>query len=249
MMLSCPITAGKWSGEFMHNVSVCCLVVEKRDNSKLHLPSALLSVAAPSAVLPAESAVLACRSMGPHKGGFLPKGDSCDDCLLTRLGSGSVSLAGGRVGRLVATGPTEYWGDGQREQPEGGHSRDPVGVAADLYDVRQLSTRQTMTNWRGQLMRVRWACGLVYTVLGLAARMSWAAADLAQAQFERFLMCFLRAVVPDTVLICMMALSWVITFWIGGTQCLSDIGKLVIYACCCPIRITHRCHARQKRVQ
>jgi hypothetical protein len=50
--------------------------VEARHNSKLHLPSALLSVAAPPAGLPAESAVVACSSMGPHKGGFLPKGDS-----------------------------------------------------------------------------------------------------------------------------------------------------------------------------
>lgn len=119
MTLSCPITAGKWSGEFMQNVSVCCLAIEAQHNSKLHLPSALLSVAAG---LPAESAVLACRSVGPHEGGFFPKGDSCDDCRLTRLGSGSVSLAGGRVGRLVATGPTSNWGDGQQDQPEVGHS-------------------------------------------------------------------------------------------------------------------------------
>ena len=155
------------------------------------------------------------------------------------------------MGRLVATGPTGNWGDGQREQPEGGHSRDPVAVAADLYDVTQLSTRQTMTNWRGELMRVRWACELVYTELGLAVRMSWAAAGLTQCKhnLSTFLVCFLRAVVPNTVPICMMALSWVITFWIGGTQCLSDISKLVTYASCCPIHITHRCHAREKRVQ
>ena len=123
--LSCPITAGKCSGEFLQNVCVCGLAEEAQHNSKLHLPSALLSVASG---MPAESPVLACRSIGPHKGGFLPKGDSCDDCLLTRLGSGSVSLAGGRVGRLVATGPTSNWGDGQREPPEGGHSRNALAA-------------------------------------------------------------------------------------------------------------------------
>ena len=147
LKLSCPFTVGKWSGEFMQNVSVCCLGAEARHKSKLHLPSALLSIAAPPAGLPVESPVLACRSIGPHKGGFLPKGDSCDDCLLTRLGSGSVSLAGVRVGRLAATGPTSNRGDGQREQPERGHSRNPLAAAAaDLYDVRQLSRRPTMSN-------------------------------------------------------------------------------------------------------
>ncbi len=27
------------------------------------------------------------------------------------------------MGKLVATGPTSNWGDGQHEKPEGGHSR------------------------------------------------------------------------------------------------------------------------------
>jgi len=138
----------------MQNASVCCLAVEARHNSKLHLPSALLSVAAPPAGLPAESAVLACRSIGPHKGGFLPKGDSCDDCLLTRLGSGSMSLAGVRVGRLVATGPTSSWGDGQCEQPEGGHSRNPLAAAAaDVCDVRELCRPPRLAANNDQLER------------------------------------------------------------------------------------------------
>jgi len=140
----------------MQSVSVCCLAVEAQHNSKLHLPSALLSLAAPPAGLPAESPVLACRSTGPHKGGFLPKGDSCDDCLLTRLGSGSVSLAGVRVGRLVATGPTSSWYDGQCEQPEGGHSLLLLlltCVTSESY-VGHQDWRQTMINWRGQIMRV-----------------------------------------------------------------------------------------------
>ena len=65
-----------------------------------HLVLALLPLSA------AQSAVLACRPMGPHRGGFLPRGDSCEDCLLTRPGSGSMSLVGEQVGRLIATGPT-----------------------------------------------------------------------------------------------------------------------------------------------
>ena len=52
------------------------------------------------------------------------------------------------MGRLAATGPTSNRGDGQREQPEGGHSRNHLAAAAaaDLYDFRQLSRRPTMTN-------------------------------------------------------------------------------------------------------
>lgn len=119
----------------MHNVCVCCLAVEAQHNIKLHLPSTLLSVAAG---LPAE---LICRSTGPHKGGFLPKGDSCDDCRVTRLGSGSVSLAGMRMGRLVATGPITNGRNGQHEQRVVGHSRSSLvaAAAAVVCDVRQPS--------------------------------------------------------------------------------------------------------------
>ena len=54
----------------------------------------------------AASPVLACKSIGPHNGGFLPSGDNCDGDLLTRTESGSMSLVGKRVGVLVTNGPT-----------------------------------------------------------------------------------------------------------------------------------------------
>lgn len=70
----------------------------------VHLPGTLLSL--PVRLL-GDSLELACRSIGPRRGGFFPKGDSCDDGMLRGPGSGSVSLTGGRPGGRIVTGPAK----------------------------------------------------------------------------------------------------------------------------------------------
>ena len=59
------------------------------------------------------------------------------------------------MGRLVATGPTTNWSDGQHEQPEGGHSRNPLvaAAAAAVCDVRQLSRPPRLSANNDQLER------------------------------------------------------------------------------------------------
>ena len=71
------------------------------NTAEVHLPGTL---SLPVRLL-GDSLVLACRSIGPHRGGFFPRGDSCDDGVLRGPESGSVSLTGGRLGGRTVTGP------------------------------------------------------------------------------------------------------------------------------------------------